>query len=588
MAEPSSMDSHQEDLMDVDLSVLVRPLPVDQSGIYSQALQLLSSMQASPSCSRLAASTLLNSCQNIEEPAPSIEATLDDVRSIYAAQLAMCEISSAGLAVPQECKSLHPVNKPSGLQDSQNLSSEENVRSRIARNIGKRQLSRCLRSLESRPQWWTSYSNSRQNAMVMCQAARVDIEKGAIKVRCSRFVLEDELIKLHKSMTETSSDVDSALSNTLRAVNHGLSEQRKFAVALEEFQKRLLQDLNASNLQAQSYLAKLVNIMDTATQSIMAKMTSAVQAVESDMTGLRENVHESNAEALDLQKNIQRVIQQILQGGSELAASQTKEWNLNRGLATELQNSLENIRSTEMHSLLDVIGSIHDQLRTSNELVSLMHFRQNALDERLFNIDKLYAGLETQAEAIEVAQTLQAKAQTQLHDQIGRMQVDMHVARGLLSEVTSSASSLQSTIEDASSKIAHISTFGSLTTMILKWGWVPLAVFTMYLFSPRFASYANAALVFLFLTNICGIPSLFQRIPSDTVLIHYASGSRIPLIPLLKVISAILLLLAAVILFWMARRRSSGLGDQIVGLTSSLDGLRMDFKRPKSHRTWNV
>lgn len=165
--------------MDADLSVLVRPFPVDQSGIYSQALQLLGSMQASPSCNRLAASTLLNSCQNIEEPAQNIEATLDDVRSIYAAQLAMCEISSTGSAVPQECKSLQPENEPLGLQDSQIHSSEDNMRSKIDRNIGKRQLSRCLRSLESRPQWWTSYSNSRQNAMVMCQAARVDIEKGA-------------------------------------------------------------------------------------------------------------------------------------------------------------------------------------------------------------------------------------------------------------------------------------------------------------------------------------------------------------------------------------------------------------------------
>lgn len=165
--------------MDVDLSNLIRPLSVDQSGMYSQALQLLSSMQASPSCNRLATSMLLNSCQTIEGSTHNIEAALDDIRSVYAAQLAMCEISSAGLNTPQECKSLQPVNELPGLRDPQKLSSEDNVRSGIKRNVGKHQLSQCLRSLESRPQWWTSYSNSRQNAMVMCQAARVDIEKGA-------------------------------------------------------------------------------------------------------------------------------------------------------------------------------------------------------------------------------------------------------------------------------------------------------------------------------------------------------------------------------------------------------------------------
>ena len=89
-------------------------------------------------------------------------------------------------------------------------------------------------------------------------------------------------------MIETSSNVDSALSNTLREMNDGISEQKTFTVALKRFQKQLLQDLNASNSQAQSYFAKLVNSMDTATQLLLAKIVSARRAVESDMTGLRE------------------------------------------------------------------------------------------------------------------------------------------------------------------------------------------------------------------------------------------------------------------------------------------------------------
>lgn len=89
-------------------------------------------------------------------------------------------------------------------------------------------------------------------------------------------------------MVETSTDIDSALSNALREVNDGLAEQRSFAVAIKDFEKNLLQDLNTSNSQAQSYFAKLVNSMDTATHSIVAKITSAMQAVESDVSGLRE------------------------------------------------------------------------------------------------------------------------------------------------------------------------------------------------------------------------------------------------------------------------------------------------------------
>ena len=123
-------------------------------------------MQGSPSCNRLAASTLLDSCHTVDGSAQNAEDSLEDMRSVYAAQLAICEIVSAGSAVPQICKSLD-VSPGTNIHQTSGFTS-----------IRKDQLGLCLQSLESKPQWWTSYSNSKQNAMVMCQAARVDIEKG--------------------------------------------------------------------------------------------------------------------------------------------------------------------------------------------------------------------------------------------------------------------------------------------------------------------------------------------------------------------------------------------------------------------------
>ena len=145
-------------------------MPDDQQGIYTHALQLLSEMQAAPSCNRLAASTLLDSCHSIDGSKHDAEASFENTRSIYAAQLAMCEIMSAESAIPQACEALTPA-----------LYSKRHKATSI-KSIDKVQLSQCLQSLESRPQWWTSYSNSRQNAVVMCQAARLDIEKGTLWV----------------------------------------------------------------------------------------------------------------------------------------------------------------------------------------------------------------------------------------------------------------------------------------------------------------------------------------------------------------------------------------------------------------------
>ena len=174
---PSLVKESSEDGTVTDLTALVRPSPIEHSGIYSEALRILTSMQASPSCHRLAASKLLNSCQSIEGTPSDTEPSLDDVKSTYAAQLAVCEILSAGSAIPQQCKLLTPGHETRGRRGFSGIAGGR--RKRADDNSNNEQPSECLQALESRPQWWTSYSNSRQNAVVMCRAARVEIEKGS-------------------------------------------------------------------------------------------------------------------------------------------------------------------------------------------------------------------------------------------------------------------------------------------------------------------------------------------------------------------------------------------------------------------------
>lgn len=164
----------------MDLSILSRPFP-HHSAVYSQALDLLDALQSSPSCIRLATSTLLTSCQTIDEySSAAIEPALDDIRSLYAARLALCEISGAGLSIPPEC-TLLDVGIDSDVNKLQHHQLMGESTSNTQHKIGTLQIRECLQSLESRPQWWTSYSNSRQNAAIMCQATRADIEKGMLK-----------------------------------------------------------------------------------------------------------------------------------------------------------------------------------------------------------------------------------------------------------------------------------------------------------------------------------------------------------------------------------------------------------------------
>jgi len=127
-----------------------------QSDVHTQALSMLSNLEAAPSCVRDATKELLSSCHDLTANAQAIISSFDEVKSGYGAKLAVCELQAAGSSIPGSCSTT----------------------SLIGRMMGKGKLAKCLRDLESRPQWWTSYSNNRQNAAVLCQAARAEIERG--------------------------------------------------------------------------------------------------------------------------------------------------------------------------------------------------------------------------------------------------------------------------------------------------------------------------------------------------------------------------------------------------------------------------
>ena len=111
--------------------------------------------------------------------------------------------------------------------------------------------------------------------------------------------------------------------------------------------------------------------------------------------------------------------------------------------------------------------------------------------QRLLNLDKSFTGLETKAQAFYTAQTLQAETQTRLHDQ---MQVEMHVTRGLLADVTSSAVSLQSAVDSTSAKIAQMAALGGLSAKFVQWSWLALVLLIVYQFNPKVARYAMATI----------------------------------------------------------------------------------------------
>jgi len=93
-----------------------------------------------------------------------------------------------------------------------------------------------------------------------------------------------------------------------------------------------------------------------------------------------QNIRKSNIEAMDLQENVGRVFQKVVEGSSELAASQVRQWQQSEDLVSTLQKSLGSMRDTEVQALLGAFGSMNGHLVGSvlpSNVITPIHSRSN-------------------------------------------------------------------------------------------------------------------------------------------------------------------------------------------------------------------
>ncbi|KAI9781748.1 MAG: hypothetical protein M1839_005741 [Geoglossum umbratile] len=315
-----------------------------QSEVFAQALSLLTSLESSPSCNRLATSTLINSCQTLDGPlegtaqeSENPEAFLDNVKSIYAVRLAVCELAEAGASVPVPCSPMMP-KKPArkhhgfkGYLSRNGQSKNGNGKTVGHDDVSSVQLSHCLKSLESRPQWWTSYSNGRQNAIVICKAVRIDIEK-------------DDLLSLHKSMAGVTSNLSSTLLGVLHESRTWLADQRAFSEATQKFQAQVLRDLEGASSKAQGLFIRIKQDMDSMIQAVTSMVQKAGKSAEASIDTVDQKIRASGKEAMVLREVLQETTQVLR---SELVVIQAAH----RELVQDMENSLEQLRGNQIEEL---------------------------------------------------------------------------------------------------------------------------------------------------------------------------------------------------------------------------------------------
>ena len=183
---------------------------------------------------------------------------------------------------------------------------------------------------------------------------------------------------------QNSADASTTLARSTYEANAALAQlQSDFVMARKTFQDELLHDLEASTTRAQTFLAMLVNSMDTAVQSAMSRVTSATKEVESETAHLREvstcipmtipanffqHIQGASADVIKLGSNVGDVFERVSTGGAKLAAAHSEQWSQSHEIAAQVHGSLQKMRSVEVNALLSMFQSMHNQLVSSRLL----------------------------------------------------------------------------------------------------------------------------------------------------------------------------------------------------------------------------
>lgn len=156
------------------------PLPESIESVFA----IIRSVEDLPVCSKVATAALITSCAGMNtDPETTVDNYIEQANTVYAARLAVCELVDASVTIPSECNDFVPTRKTTGKRSVYSWlrpdgPSEPITHYQDYEEVTEKSLQSCTKALGAKPQFWTSYSNSRQNAVVMCHAMAASVQKG--------------------------------------------------------------------------------------------------------------------------------------------------------------------------------------------------------------------------------------------------------------------------------------------------------------------------------------------------------------------------------------------------------------------------
>ncbi|CAI7645181.1 unnamed protein product [Penicillium glandicola] len=421
----------------------------NQDSIFNEAVKILDSMKSSPSCNRLAATRLVNSCQTFSDGKDGGQMdspeTLDLLQSVYAARLALCEIDGTGTPMPPSC--LPITVSPPPQKNRFGFVSRHRGSDPASDEVPKELLEQCLRTLESRPQWWTSYSNSRQNSLVICHASRMETEK-------------DELIDLHRSIANSSLKLNNGLQEALRNATAQSAKQQSFIQAIQSLQEKMVTDMEATDSVFKRTFGKFLREIEAGIWSLQDSISVALSNVKTGTGLLEKDIRNVSTQVGALQQALQSAHQDAMVRSQEALLVQETNDVAQKDLTSSLHLSLESLLDSDMDRVYQAMQKFDGAMEWLTSRMNMILEQETRMTQRLQNMETFIQQSESKASELQKAQEQQAKALYAQSRAQEAIQFHAQVSQALLSKASVAAANLQSIIDDAALKSKHIPSFG--------------------------------------------------------------------------------------------------------------------------------
>ncbi|KAL0261488.1 hypothetical protein SLS55_002918 [Diplodia seriata] len=283
--------------------------------------------------------------------------------------------------------------------------------------------------------------------------------------------------------------VSEVLSRAVQETEDRLAQHQRFTEIVQQFQRDIFARNEAALAQADSFVARLVGKVDSATGTLLAVFSRSLKTATEETQNLSGNIKVANDELERALTTLEKLHQDTVLRDKERSATQDLALKDNQILASDVQASLENVRDVTVHALAQRLQGVE---------AAVVHY------------------LNTQQQALEDQQTFQ---ETQSRIMKNQLTIETNLA------------SQHDLIEEQSHKIAEM-TFGGLGNTIATY--VGLAIFVILLSraSLILAAAAASGIGVVSMIGFAPITSLFSFLSSTHLvitpwalhLVTYATG----------------------------------------------------------------